>query len=349
MKSTISLHEIDRILYVGASVTAQKNGYRSALNMMLKENCNANIIETVVATGATGSLFALCNFSEIDVPHDHDLAILEYSTGDLNIGLTPLDMISNVIEDLIIKVGQYAKTIVIVHNYRSDFEGDKGDLVRKQYDEVAKKLSIPVINCAKKIESLKMEISESDFNGLYRDNVHTTTEGSEVVAMHIYEELNKIGKFSIFDRKITKEGNSFPRMYKFCDFIDLTVNAYIYPASQQTFPYITIEENEFIEFFIKGDLWGFVSIVGPKSGFVRIEVDGTQLIEYSHFDKHCYYTRVQPRILRKTFTDFSRMRIEVIKKEIDFSLCKEEHKDHLSPRQASFSMLMGKNIEIKNI
>jgi len=343
MRENISIANVNSILYIGASVTAQKNGYRSELNSLLENNYGNEIKETVVATGATGSLFALCNLSEIKLDADYDLAIIEYSTGDLNLGLTPLDMIENVIQQLVTKLNSIAKSIVILHNYRSDFEDKKGDIVRQLYNNVAERCGIPVINNAKMIESLKLSMTSGEFSLLYRDNVHSTPAGSKLVAQYIFEGLVNLG--DIPKHKNFQDSESFASMYKLVDIIHRKDGDYVYPATQQIFPFVSFKKGEKLEVLIKGELWGLVSIVGPKSSWVRGFTNEEQIVDYAHFDQHCYYTRVQPRIIRRTYNEFTKLTFEITDKEIDASICKEPHKDHLAPRQASYTMFMGRNLE----
>jgi hypothetical protein len=98
------------VLYVGASVTAQKNGYRPELTKLFEKE-GYTVTETVLATGATGSMFGLCNLSTLPAGNIYDLAIYEYSTGDLNIGLTPQEKIEEIVTNSLTHLCELANDV----------------------------------------------------------------------------------------------------------------------------------------------------------------------------------------------------------------------------------------------
>ena len=337
-----------KVLYVGASVTAQKNGYRPALNKLFKQK-KFNVIEQVIATGATGSMFGLCNLSTLKSTSRFDLVVYEYSTGDLNIGLTPLERVEDVVEQSLEYLKQISSEVILVNNYRSDYEGGTGDFVRDLHKSAAIKQNVPIIDNYQFFEKLRKETKEKDWKEIYRDNVHTGELGSNQVATLILDGVLK-------NIDLSKGTPNFKNgQYKQCaEFKELNfngklLNKYTYPSSGQVFSFRTIEFNEVASFNLLGELWGVVSIVGPQSGWLVIKADGVEIQKFCQFDAHCYYQRIQPRQFIRKFKEFTNITIELINDNIDFNKVKESHVGHQLPRTINLSCLMGKDIEINNL
>lgn len=339
---TSSQHKEMRILYVGASVTAQKNGYRSELNKLFEKNGN-NVNEKVLAVGATGSLFGLCNLDNIN-KDKFDIGLYEYSTGDLNIGLTPMDLIYNTVKNSLILMAKSCKNLVVVHNYRSDFESDKGDIVRKHYNQAASELSIPILNVYKKVEEYKKTFN-GDWTEIYRDNVHTGAIGSKIVAKFIFEMFEKCS----FEKTLISENNvTLPKIHEI-QIPGIKKEQYTYPSSGQEFNYYTLTKGKKLHFEMKGKFLGLIPIVGPKSGWLNLSINELPVLKYCLFDRHCHYTRVQPRYFEYKTDDFVHCSISLLEETVDIGICSKEHKEHNEKREISISSFIGEDLEIKNI
>ena len=332
-----------RILYVGASVTAQKTGFRPQLNALF-ENIGYTVEEKVVAIGGTGSMFGLCNLSSLEPGSSFDLAFYEYSTGDLNLGLTPFSHMFDVVHDSLKYLKAVSRKSYLLHNYRSDFEGDKGDLVRKVHSDAANQLDVEIIDSCKYFEEMKRQIEDSDKWGeIYRDIVHTADKGSELLSNFIFDKVN-----------ITSGGVFTPRPYELdagvYQFSELAApsGTYVYPQTEQNYEYISLIPGQRISFELKGELWGLLSIIGPLSGWVKISANGQKLIEYSLFDIHCYYERAHSRQFIKLFDDYVEITIDIPKREVDVTKAKKQHQDHELPRVAKLVGLLGQTLSIKN-
>ncbi|WP_342804833.1 exostosin family protein [Alteromonas sp. M12] len=333
-----------RVLYVGASVTAQKNGYRPELNRLLTSK-GYSIKQKVLATGATGSIFGLCNLSTLKQMDSFDLAVYEYSTGDLNIGLTPLEVIENVVQESLEFLNSIADKVVLINNYRSDYEAGAGDFVRDKHRNGAKKSNVQVIDVYTYFEFIKKDYSDQEWKDIYRDNVHTGKKGSELVALRVLEELEipEPKKGVPINTEILKSCFYYPYVK------GGETGEYVYPSSEQHFKYLKLSEASEITMRIKGEFWGLVSIVGPTSGWVEVLANDTIIQKFCQLDTHCYYERVQPRQFMRTFDDFIDLTIRVVEEEIDFTIVKQSHKGHELPRQLKLASLMGRNIKIDNV
>jgi len=334
-----------KILYVGASVTAQKNGYRPELNTIYQQQ-GFNVKQEVIATGATGSLFGLCNLNELN-QNSFNLGIYEYSTGDLNIGLTPLDKVYDTVKSSLLIMLERCTKVVVVHNYRSDFEGKKGDVVRSLYNRAAEELGIPILNIYKEIEIYRKSF-EGEWANVYRDNVHSGELGSRLVAQKIFEGIKNSDTppVSLINMKLDR--NSLPRIYNL-NVTGIPSKKYTYPASGQIFEYLELKNKQKIHFEMRGKLLGIIPIVGPRSGWIKLELEGKTVLNYCLFDRHCHYTRVQPRHFEYEADNFVACSLSLTDQNVDVSLCSKTHSQHSSSREISISGFMGQGVEIKNI
>jgi hypothetical protein len=332
------------ILYVGASVTAQKNGYRPELNRLF-ENEGYPVTETVLATGATGSLFGLCNLS-VMIGEKFELGFYEYSTGDLNVGLTPIDMIYDAVKKSMGILSNACERVFLVHNYRSDFEGEKGDFIRNLYNKAAEELNVPTVNVYKHVEAFKLGY-RGNWQDIYRDNVHTANLGSEIVANEIYKTVKSHATPFKFP-EVDYELSMLPKIYSL-DLTGLDGGTYVYPSSGQKFNYITLEQGTQISFKLKGNILGVIPVVGPTAGWIELSCEGASILKYCLFDKHCHYTRVQPRFASFETDVYKSFKLKILDDGVDLSKCAKPHIGHDKPRELMFSGFMGINLDIKDL
>lgn len=333
-----------RILYVGASVTAQKNGYRPELNKLLTMQ-GYTVKQKVLATGATGSIFGLCNLSTLEKTERFDLAVYEYSTGDLNVGLTPLDVMESVVQESLEYLNSIAGKVVLINNYRSDYEAGAGEFVREKHRAAAKQNDIQVIDMHPYFESIRPDYSEQDWKLIYRDNVHTGEKGSALLATKILDEI-EIPDNIVDSSKTTtilKSAFYYPKIE------GVSIGDYVYPSSGQRFSYIEVDSNSIVSMKVKGELWGMISIVGPTSGWVEVKANGTTIQKFCQLDAHCYYERIQPRQFMRNFEDFVELQIKLVNTELDFTVVKRAHTGHKLPRNLKISCFMGRNLCIDNV
>ena len=342
-----SLSKSIRVLYIGASVTAQKNGYRPELNKQL-ESAGFKVEQTVLATGATGSIFGLCNLSTLKVSENEyfDLTVYEYSTGDLNIGLTPLDVMEDVVSESLTFLKSISQHVVLVNNYRSDYENGDGKFVRDKHRDAAEKTGVQVLDIYPIFENMRKNESVDNWKDIYRDNVHTSAKGSKLISEHIFSSLD----LSLFDQPFERPNSeSLKAGFYFPKIKGRDIETYTYPSSGQEFNYFRLRPNEVISMKLKGEVWGVISVVGPRSGWVNVKANGMTIQEFCQLDAHCYYERIQPRQFMRSFDEDIELTIQLVDMDVDFDRVKQPHKDHEAERELKFSCIMGKNLTIQDV
>ena len=239
-----------------------------------------------------------------------------------------------------------SQKVVLVNNYRSDYENGEGEFVREKHRDAAKLAGVPVIDTYPLFEEMRKSFSEKDWKEIYRDNVHTSPKGSKLVSDHIFENLNLSVLDSPFERG---DSNTLKAGFYFPKISGRDIEIYTYPSSGQEFKYFRLKPNETISMKIKGEIWGLISVVGPTSGWVNVKANGTTIQEFCQLDAHCYYERIQPRQFMRNFEEEVELTIQLIDKELDFDNVKQPHKDHEAERELKFSCIMGRDLCVEKV
>jgi hypothetical protein len=130
--------------FIGASVTVQRDSWADRLADLVSERTGHRHVVTKNAMGGVGLLFGVANYAQPAAGLAR-IVFIEFSTGDLNLGLTPLEHLQMLLEHLILRSRADGAEIVIVHNWRADFDVADRAGIRARYDEVARARGIPVI------------------------------------------------------------------------------------------------------------------------------------------------------------------------------------------------------------
>jgi hypothetical protein len=141
-------------------------------------------------------------------------------------------------------------------------------------------------------------------NDLVRDNVHTTPFGSEKYAEIIYEQFEKNRNILEYPIDIVKT--------KYCDIKKLSVNK-IFQDGLQLRVGNLLEKCEDIKCY--GIIIGFVLIIGPKSGLIKIN-NNKMLI----WDDWCHYERTHMCFKHIPVNDI--LDITILQDPIDYSRCR---------------------------
>lgn len=341
LKKTFSDHQ-SSILYLGASVTAQKEGYRPKFHELLECEVGRPVPFYVSALGGVGSLFGVANFKR--QAHNFNnvkLVIFEYSTGDLNLWITPKDIINNILKEFFVECSKICKEIIVLHNFRSDFIAGKARLIHDIYNSCALEFGAKVVDLSAKVEDI-ISINPDWLISHYRDHVHTNLVGSVVVAEMLMEHLVNdlyldLSGYSILESEVI--GLNF---YALPDEVLSEGGSYTYPATAQEFNYRSIYSGEDIEYDFRGDIYGVVAIIGPSSGEVVFSVDG-KTHHQSFFDRNCFYYRAHCFPLRFSASGFTKLKIAQTHTIPDFALCKGSHPDFSIKREARVCGLIAAN------
>jgi hypothetical protein len=335
------------VLYAGASVTAQQGGYRPEFHKMLERECGRPVPAYTNALGGVGSLFGVANLNLLRAEYGRiNLAIIEYSTGDLNLWITPKPLISEVVKELVLLVCQMADCVLVLHNYRSDFDESTGAVIRDIYDEIAADFDVPVVHMHKVVAG-QIQAGVLEFDKIYRDHVHPNQLGAEVIARNLLDALKSIhpraGLPALIEAPTTPIICSDLGQYSG----GVGVSEFTYSSTGQTFPYLEIDAAGQLEIVVSGAILGIVLILGPRSANLDIIGDhGVHTV--SAFDRNCYYRRphCMPYILDCGIE--SVLTLSPSTEPVDPGILKRPHPDSAAPRQIQICALVGRGVSIKS-
>lgn len=164
------------ITYFGASVTVQREGYRPRLHERLCRRLGLEHRSLLAAVGATGLVSAACLTDELVTSHQPDLCLIEYATplaGRRELGEGPAGL-----DGVIAKLLRAGCVPCLLHLYR---RGDDQPGVIESLEQIAQVHGVPTIDLATPFRAA-IAAGELEEGRLVTDGIHTTPEGSELVA-----------------------------------------------------------------------------------------------------------------------------------------------------------------------
>ncbi|HEY4348941.1 MAG TPA: SGNH/GDSL hydrolase family protein, partial [Gaiellaceae bacterium] len=178
------------IAYMGASVTAQKDGYRPRLHELLRAETGRDHTAVACAIGATGSITGVFLMDELVLPRSPDIAFVEYTTSDAA-GTTPPVHLETVLDGMFGKLVDAGCLPCVLHLYRRDHGLDATHPLVQIYARAARRYGVPSINVATYFAAA-IRAGELDVDAILRDVVHTTALGSDLAASFIVGALDEL-------------------------------------------------------------------------------------------------------------------------------------------------------------
>lgn len=319
-----------KIAYLGASVTAQKQGYRPNLHQWFQEHFKQPHVEINGAIGGVISGAAVFLMDDMVIQHEPDFCIIEYSTVDMAWNSPE---IGSAIEAMVRKLKDIDCPVCFLYLYRTGQKFNDFNPVIAWYEEVAEYYQIPSINVGRYIEaSLKQQ--EFQFDELFRDFVHNTPAGGKFVAEYIAETLLEVLRKSPdrqlkpvdYDDYAVSDAYVFGQMFPIQrsmigDRRSAKTGSYQYKSSGNEYSYFELDSNNELEFEIEGKLIAILVIIGRESGIVEL-VTPSRTYEYCLWDEYCHYDRLDAQPIDRHFAAKTRVKLRLTDKPIDYSRCR---------------------------
>ncbi len=339
-----------RILYHGASVTVQKDGFRPVLHDLIVRSTNKNHEMIVNGVGGVGSLFSFCNVELVDENHNYDIIFYECFTGDTNSGITPIEILPFILKAFVNRFKN--SQIVFLLNYRHDRKIDELDAVAEIYQAVADECGASVIPVYKHLYQL-ISSDTSDASRYFRDGVHPSAEGAIVMANYIWSSFKALPvlSHSVFKASdliykfrdgfydfSTIKSISGSSLKSLCLLDNVELNEYQYQNTGQIFSYIESSGRLPFRFGSSYLFLGFLGIVGPSSPLFSGLSHRQQVFKFRTFDRNCHYYR--PQTYSRLF-ELSEGDIEFLIDDPnpDFSICSRSSPDFELSRVIKVSSL----------
>ncbi|MEI6029109.1 MAG: hypothetical protein WCT47_20725 [Betaproteobacteria bacterium] len=341
--------------FIGASVTSQREGWADRFACFARAQSGHDHTLVKSAMGGVGLLFGVANYGSPAPNGLRRLLFIEFSTGDLNLGLTPLDRLASWLDHLVQRALADGAHVVIVHNWRSDFAVDDKPGIRSTYDTVALKYALPVIENHRFADAL-LNIGEIARETLFRDVCHTQPEGAARYAQHVLLCLQEMSlKCGQPPRELPLVTHRAPLgPISFFDLPTGTLSpdcgreaTYTYPTTLQSFRVLEVPCSHTMAMIVSGSLLGISFLSGPRTGWVDLSIDFKQVRRFRCFDRNSFYERY---ILLPAVFELSNSELHLSCAPIDvqFSLAAKPHPDFALPRLMKIVQLAGIDLAIRS-
>jgi hypothetical protein len=306
------------IAYMGASVTAQKDGFRPRLHELLRRDTGRDHRAVAAALGATGSITGVFLMDDLVLAHRPDLAFVEYASSDVA-GTTPRAQLAPVLEGIVGKLRDAGCEVCFLYLHRSDVDLGTSEVVAA-YEDVADHHAVPSINVA---YWLRTQIERGNLDGrkLLRDVVHTTGAGSALTAEAIRDAVEQIPPMPRAVAAPLRD-DGFRRARIEAPSAALAGDgAFAEGRFRLVYPYIEIDRRGELRFAPRGELVGLLVVLGPHSGYIQVTAGG-EIVDYLLWDDDCSYERLGSVVLDPFAPAGSEVTIRVTDRPVDRSTAK---------------------------
>ncbi|RXF74470.1 SGNH/GDSL hydrolase family protein [Hansschlegelia zhihuaiae] len=283
------------ILYLGASVTAQKESYCHAFHDLLcRVTGHAHEFHRIAEGGASSAYaLALLLQSLRDRPRRYDLVFLETLTGDLNL-LVPPAVVPAVLGATADAVRDQGGELCMIKLPRLDRPDDHP--ITLAYDESAAELGLPVLDVSGfgRPEHGAEPLSRMAL----RDGIHTTEAGSVLFGASLLSRL--LSPDAAWPEPRSAPGFGAPlrqrlgRLQWLLDDLDwrrtdgLERDVFRAPSGERVHPVVLGPAEQPIEFAFSGYIAYFLFVSAPDSAMIELTFQGvarrTPLLDrYGHF------------------------------------------------------------------
>jgi hypothetical protein len=282
------------IAYLGASVTVQKDGYRPRLHELIRRRFGLEHTSILAAVGATGVLPGVFLADNLVAAHRPDLCLVEYATPLP--GRRELAEAEPALDGIIAKLLAVGCQPCLLNVYR---RGTNQDRMVAAFENVAERHRVPSIDLVTPLRAAVMD-SRLDKHQIFRDGIHTTPEGSQLVA-----EMADLALAEITDAGgpgTTLRASAPSPNYRGAREVAANIAEVSGDARMGRFrlqrPYVRIADGSAVCRRFDGTLHGVALIIGPESGEVEITARGDAQRRMA-FDEAGHYERLGTMLLKR--------------------------------------------------
>jgi hypothetical protein len=311
------------VAYLGASVTAQRDGYRPRLHDLLCDATGRDHRSVFAGTGAMGSITGVFLMDELVLARRPDLCFVEYTTSDAAC-TTPPEYLGPALEGILCKLRDAGCEACFLHLYRADHELATSP-VAEAYERVADHYGVPSVDGAACLRDL---IRDGTVTGgeVLRDVVHTTAVGSELTAEAVSRCVARI--FAAPAGPRVQPLPLFPESFRRTRIVPAT-RALVREGTvcgagrfRLQYPYLELDAAGELRFTPDGDLVGLLVIVGPKSGYIEVGSAGG-IAEHLLWDEQCSYERLASVVFAPLVRAGTEVTIRLSERPVDYSRARQ--------------------------
>lgn len=303
------------IAYLGASVTVQKAGYRPALHERIRHRFGREHTSILAAVGAIGVVPTVFLADNLVAAHRPDLCLIEYATPLP--GRRELAEGEQALDGIVAKLLAVDCQPCLLNIYR---RGANQDQMVAAFEKVAERHGVPSIDL---VTPMRAAVTDGrlDKHEIFKDGMHTTPEGSEVVA-----EMADLGLAEIADAGspgTTLRAPAPSPNYRGAHEVAVDLAEARGEARMGRFrlqrPYVRIAEGSAVRRRFDETLHGLALIIGPESGEVEID-DGGGAQRKMAFDEAAHYERLGTVMLKRPVSPGTEVNIRLTEAIPDYSI-----------------------------
>ncbi len=312
---------LGRIAYFGASVTAQKQGYRPALHRKLVPYFGRPHLPINAGIGGIGMVGGVFLMDDMVIAHRPDFCFIDFSSADYS-GTLPLGESAAALEGALRKLAAIGCPACILHLYRDDIDYSQTPPIVAAFDEVAAHYGVPSLHVGQYL-ARKFAAGCIRRADLLKDVVHLSERGAEQVAEVIFGAVR--GMWA------TPGGPQAPAPTPLhsnhYQSTRITPVAEVVRAENGWFPLGRLGESYDFAYFgagqefaveCQGPLAGMLVVVGPDSGVMDVEGQRIQL-----WDRWCVYERLQTVVFWPPFPPGIPVHIRLTDAPVDYSTARD--------------------------
>jgi hypothetical protein len=304
------------IAYFGASVTAQREGFRPLLHQRLRDRFGQDHDSIFAGIGGVNIVAATFLADEFVVRHDPDFCLVEFTSAHLSSWQDPADG-GVAMDGLLAKLRSAGCRPWLLHLYRRDWDERQAELMAA-FEAAADRHDVPSIDL---VTPLRDQVEHGEEEALFRDDVHTTDAGSRLVA-----ELTEAALASIQAERGGQPAHPPGVDYSGAHFVPVAAGECEGVAEMKLFrlhrPYLEVAAGSTIRPRIAGRLAGLALVVGPESGELEIaDRAGSQRL--MAWDEFCHYERFTAIAFERACPAGDEISIELTQTIPDYSRSRE--------------------------
>jgi GDSL-like lipase/acylhydrolase family protein len=308
------------IAYLGASVTVQRHGYRPRLHELLRSRFGQEHRSVMAAVGAVGVVSAAFLTDDLVTSHDPDLCLIEYTAAEL-VTHTPLERIEAALGGIVAKLQDRDIQPCFLHLPRRRWTA-RADDVLASFERVADRHGSPSIDL---IQPIRDAIATGDLHvdKLYRDVVHTTDDGAQLVAEAADRAIGSLTEAGSHEK--ARPGHALDHGFAGAHLLPAKPGDAAGPASMRLFrlhrPYLELAPGTLLQRRFDERLAGLAVLAGPESGEIRV-TDSTGSQTAMVWDEDCHYERFMTVELDRDCPPGADVRVELTDRVPDYSSCR---------------------------
>lgn len=308
---------LGRIAYFGASVTAQRQGYRPALHLKLAQYFGRPHIPINAGVGGVGMAGGVFLMDELVIARRPDFCFIDFSSADYR-AAPPLRESAAALEGALRKLAAIGCPACLLHLYRDDTDYSETPPVVAAFEEVAAHYGVPSLHIGTYLAG-EFGAGRLEKGAILKDIVHLSAGGANQVAEAVFGVLRGMWE-SAPGAEFPVPTPLHPQHYQFTQIVPagdaIQPEHGTFPTGRFADAYDFVQVGERQEFAVRPEvtLAGMLVVVGPDSGVLDVAGQGIQL-----WDPWCIYERLQTVLFWPHFQPGTKVRICLTDAPVDYS------------------------------